>query len=112
MRATTTASPATWSRPAKLHHVAGRDGIAVAFRLHQHQLAHVIDGLETAGEHALGQPDTDIVAKAGSAREPISANGGEMFALVPLCETPHHLGRQRTEDRLRRYAKTSRCKVG
>src|SRR5947209_15490981 len=96
------ALPSSLTRPAKLHHVADRDGIAVALGLHQHQLTRVIDGLKAAGELALGQPHADIVAKAGSAREPVSADRGEMLALVPLCDTPNHLGRQLAEHYLRR----------
>ncbi len=50
---------ATLGRRSSCDHVAGRDGLAVALGHHQHQLTHVVDRLEAAGEFAVGKPHAD-----------------------------------------------------
>ena len=77
------------------------------------RLTHVIDGLEAAGELAFGQPYADRVAKAGSAREPIGADGGRNARPGSIVrDAPHHLGRHALKTSLRRHARAGRGKVG
>ena len=52
----------------------------------QHQPARPVEGLERAGEFAIGKPHDDIAADPGRMRQPLGADGGESLSRDPIAQ--------------------------
>ena len=78
----------------------------------QHQVPLVVERLEAADQIAISHPHADGLADAGGAGEPVGADGGKVLALVPLGDTPQHLGAERCEQGRRRDVSARRGEIG